>query len=62
MGCNQEDILRCSAKDGIGTEDVLEAVVDRIPPPRESEGGARGLIFDSFYDHFNFLFIYLYTL
>ena len=59
LGCNQEDILRCSAKDGIGTEDILEAVVDRIPPPRESEGGARGLIFDSFYDQYRGVVAYL---
>ena len=59
LGCNQEDILRCSAKDGIGTENVLEAVVDRIPPPREGEGGARGLIFDSFYDQYRGVVAYL---
>ena len=37
--------------DNAKTEEVLEAIIDRFPPPREGKEVSRGLIFDSFYDH-----------
>ncbi len=53
IGCEPEDVLRISAKTGEGVEDVLEAVVSRIPGPTGSlEGPARALIFDSLYDQY----------
>jgi GTP-binding protein LepA len=59
LGCRKEDIIRCSAKDGIGTEEILESIIKDIPPPREGKEMARGLIFDSFYDQYRGVVTYL---
>ena len=51
IGLEAHDALRISAKTGLGVEDVLEAVVRRVPAPRASDGGPlRALLFDSWYD------------
>ncbi len=48
-----EDIVKISAKNNIGIEDVLEAVVRLVPPPKNNiENLTRALIFDSYYDAF----------
>ena len=53
LGGEAEDILQISAKEGIGVEEVMEAVVDRIPPPAgRQQGPLRGLVFDSLYDQY----------
>ena len=53
MGAKPEEILRISAKEGSGVPDLLEAVVQRIPPPRGThDGPLRALIFDSYYDRY----------
>ena len=59
LGCRKEDIIRCSAKNGIGTEEILESIINKIPSPREGEEMARGLIFDSFYDQYRGVFAYI---
>jgi len=53
LGCNEDEILKISAKEGTGVDNVLSAIIDRIPPP-EIPGvkGTRALIFDSKYDQF----------
>ncbi len=51
IGIDASDAILASAKLGTGTEEILEAVVQRIPPPRgRPEGPLRALIFDSWYD------------
>jgi len=51
IGLDAKDAILTSAKEGIGIEDVLEAVVTRIPPPPANAGKpSRALIFDSWYD------------
>ena len=51
LGIPAEDILRISAKTGEGVEELLDAVVERTPPPSgDPKGDAKALIFDSHFD------------
>ncbi|HXG37344.1 MAG TPA: translation elongation factor 4 [Bacteroidota bacterium] len=53
LGCKEEEILMGSAKSGLGTDEVLEAVVHRIPPPKgDPNAPLRALIFDSVFDEY----------
>jgi GTP-binding protein LepA len=53
LGEDPDRVLRISAKTGVGVEDVLDAIVERIPPPAGSpDGPPRALIFDSSYDQY----------
>ncbi len=53
IGIYAEDAPRISAKSGLNTEDVLEAVVNKIPPPKcDEDKPLKALIFDSFYDSY----------
>jgi GTP-binding protein LepA len=53
IGGDPEDVVRISAKTGQGVAEVLDAVVERIPPPAgDPEGPPRALIFDSSYDQY----------
>jgi GTP-binding protein LepA len=44
------DAILCSAKEGIGILEILEAIVTRIPPPRGNDDYVRGLVFDAQFD------------
>ena len=53
LGLDSDHAILCSAKEGIGIDEILEAIVARIPPPKGSpEEPLSGLIFDATYDSF----------
>jgi len=60
LGGDPEEALWISAKTGQGVAEVLEAIVERIPPPRgEAEAPARALIFDSEFDPYRGVIAYV---
>ncbi len=51
LGFKKEDILLCSGKTGVGVKELLDAVVERINPPKDlSHEPTKALIFDSYFD------------
>lgn len=53
IGIDAKDAILASAKEGIGTKEILEAIVKRIPPPRGDSGSPlKALIFDSWFDSY----------
>ena len=53
LGCNEEDVICCSAKEGIGIQDLLEAIVKQIPAPKgDAEAPLQAMIFDSIFDSY----------
>ena len=60
LGVSPADVLRVSAKDGKNVEAVLEAIVQKVPPPRgEADLPLRALIFDSHYDSYKGVIAYI---
>ncbi|MBN8838567.1 MAG: elongation factor 4 [Sphingobacteriia bacterium] len=59
IGCKEEDILLASGKSGIGIEEILEAIVERIPAPKgDPEAPLQALIFDSVFNSFRGIIVY----
>ncbi|MDC3050411.1 translation elongation factor 4 [Flavobacteriales bacterium] len=53
IGCKHEEIISASAKTGVGIEAILEAIIERIPPPEgNSDLPLQAMIFDSVYNSF----------
>jgi GTP-binding protein LepA len=60
IGCDPSDVMRVSAKTGEGVADLLNAVVDQVPPPTgDPAAPARALIFDSIYDTYRGVVTYV---
>jgi GTP-binding protein LepA len=59
IGCKQEDILHASAKTGIGIEEILTAIIKRIPAPKGNyDAPLQALIFDSVFNSFRGIIVY----
>jgi GTP-binding protein LepA len=59
IGCKEEDILLASGKSGIGIEEILSAIIERIPSPNgQPEAPLQALIFDSVFNSFRGIIVY----
>jgi len=61
IGCKKNEIISISAKDGIGIDNVFDAIISTVPSPTSKfeDNTSRGLIFDSFYDQFRGVVAYV---
>lgn len=59
IGCDRDEIIEASGKTGLGVEEILEAIIDRIPPPGgDPEAPLEALIFDSVFNSYRGIFAY----
>ncbi len=59
IGLDTSGSIVCSAKTGLGVKEILQAVVDRIPPPNDAvDEPTKALIFDSYYDPYRGVIVY----
>jgi len=60
LGCDESDIIKISAKTGDGVEQVLNAIIEKVPTPHgKSDKPTRALIFDSYYDDYRGVILYV---
>jgi len=59
LGVEESSVLGCSGRTGEGVEALLDAIVERVPPPETEETGAQGLIFDFGYSDHRGIIVYL---
>lgn len=60
VDCQPEEVIRASGKTGAGVEDILQRVIDRVPPPMgDANRPLRGLIFDSTFDAYRGVVMYV---
>lgn len=60
LGCKPEEIILASGKTGAGVEEILDAVIERVPAPTgDSDGNPRALIFDSNFDEYKGVVAYI---
>ena len=59
IGCDLEDIIHASGKTGVGIQDIMDAIVDRVPAPKgDLEAPLQALIFDSVFNQFRGVIAY----
>ncbi len=58
LGFKEEEILLVSAKTGVGIDELLDAIIDRISPPKYDNDNLQALIFDSIFDSYKGVIIY----
>lgn len=60
VGCEPEDVLKVSGKTGVGVEELLDRIVERIPAPvGDADAPTRAMIFDSVYDTYRGVVTYV---
>ena len=60
LGVPPESVLRVSAKEGVNVDQILEAIVTRVPPPKDlDDAPLRALVFDSHYDSYKGVVAYI---
>ncbi|MGB4957546.1 MAG: translation elongation factor 4 [Candidatus Saccharimonas sp.] len=60
LGCDESEIIKISAKTGENVDQVLDAILERIPAPTgQSDQPTRALIFDSYYDDYRGVILYV---
>jgi len=60
LAIDPDEVLKCSAKSGIGIEEVLSAIIDRVPPPPGNpEGPLRALVYNSHFDTYKGVVVYI---
>jgi GTP-binding protein LepA len=59
IGCKDEDIIEASGKTGMGIDEIMEAIINRIPPPNgDPDAPLQALIFDSVFNNFRGIYAY----
>lgn len=63
LGCDKDEIILASGKTGLGVQDIMNAIVDKIPAPKGNpEGPLQALIFDSVFNSFRGIIVYFRVL
>lgn len=63
LGCERDSIIAASAKEGIGIDEILQAIIDRIPTPKgDPDAPLQAMIFDSIYNSFRGIEVYFRVL
>jgi GTP-binding protein LepA len=60
LSVSPEEVLRVSAKTGVGIDELLKAIIERVPPPKgDPKAGLQAMVFDSHYDDYRGAIIYV---
>jgi len=59
LGCERKDIVEVSAKTGKNVEQILEQIITKIPAPKSNTNQTKALVFDSFYDEYRGVILYV---